>query len=213
MAKWLGVNSIGYLSPEGLVESTVKSNSSGSRNGYCRACFTGIYPVPVAQQAAEILMEEKSAPTENLFNKRWSKDANVGGWRDACMLMSPCKARIKLIRQRGEEWSPGVLAEIAKIDLVVFWGAFVFGLLHIRRFDRLLVSGKRSFPTRFPPSSWLLFWPLKPTESTFRFHFSDRSIQTENQRRAQKKSPKVIFNIQASIRNEAATPQTNKSVL
>jgi amidophosphoribosyltransferase len=70
MAKWLGVNSIGYLSPEGLVESTIKSNSSGAKNGYCRACFTGIYPVPVAQQAAEILMEEKPAARENLFNKR-----------------------------------------------------------------------------------------------------------------------------------------------
>uniref|UniRef100_A0A6T8N1J5 Amidophosphoribosyltransferase n=1 Tax=Hemiselmis andersenii TaxID=464988 RepID=A0A6T8N1J5_HEMAN len=70
MAKWLGVESIGYLSPEGLVESTVRSSPTGASHGYCRACFTGIYPVPVTSQAAQVLSEEKGPHPENLFTKR-----------------------------------------------------------------------------------------------------------------------------------------------
>jgi amidophosphoribosyltransferase len=45
MAKWLGVESLAYLSPEGLMKAVRKANSS--TNGYCNACFTANYPVPV----------------------------------------------------------------------------------------------------------------------------------------------------------------------
>jgi len=53
MAQWLGVTSIGYLSAEGLVSSTLgvqpgeEEGRAGNNSGFCRACFTGDYPVPV----------------------------------------------------------------------------------------------------------------------------------------------------------------------
>mmetsp|Transcript_39787 Transcript_39787/g.97781 ORF Transcript_39787/g.97781 Transcript_39787/m.97781 type:complete len:512 (+) Transcript_39787:170-1705(+) len=45
MADWLRVASLGYLTPEGLVEAATRS--SGTKHSFCRACFTGVYPVPV----------------------------------------------------------------------------------------------------------------------------------------------------------------------
>ncbi|MEO1021309.1 MAG: amidophosphoribosyltransferase [Bacteroidota bacterium] len=45
MAKAIGVDSLRYLSPDGLV-SAVKRANQGSAD-YCTACFTGKYPVPV----------------------------------------------------------------------------------------------------------------------------------------------------------------------
>jgi amidophosphoribosyltransferase len=46
MAEWLRVTSLGYLTPEGLVEAATRS--SGTKHSFCRACFTGVYPVPIA---------------------------------------------------------------------------------------------------------------------------------------------------------------------
>lgn len=45
MAEWLGVDSIAYLSTEGLMKAVRKANSGPL--GYCNACFTTNYPVPV----------------------------------------------------------------------------------------------------------------------------------------------------------------------
>lgn len=45
IAKEIGVDSLRYLSPEGLVEAVKEANESGL--DYCTACFTGKYPVPV----------------------------------------------------------------------------------------------------------------------------------------------------------------------
>jgi len=45
MQEWLGVDSLAYLSVEGLMKAVQTANMSG--NGYCNACFTGNYPVPV----------------------------------------------------------------------------------------------------------------------------------------------------------------------
>jgi amidophosphoribosyltransferase len=45
MCKWLQVDSLGYLSPEGLVESATRA--SQTKHSFCRACFTGVYPVPI----------------------------------------------------------------------------------------------------------------------------------------------------------------------
>lgn len=47
MTSWLGVESLGYLSVDGLM-AAVRS-SSGSRHGFCNACFSGRYPVPVEE--------------------------------------------------------------------------------------------------------------------------------------------------------------------
>lgn len=45
IAEEIGVDSVCYLSAEGLVEAVKESNDS--LHGYCTACFTGEYPVPV----------------------------------------------------------------------------------------------------------------------------------------------------------------------
>jgi len=45
MAEEIGVDSLRYLSPDGLVNAVKEANVSP--NGYCTACFTEKYPVPV----------------------------------------------------------------------------------------------------------------------------------------------------------------------
>jgi len=45
IARELGVDSLHYLSPFGLVSAVKEANDS--KHGYCTACFTGDYPVPV----------------------------------------------------------------------------------------------------------------------------------------------------------------------
>lgn len=45
MAEWLGVNSLSYLSVDGLMKAVRAANDS--ELGYCNACFTANYPVPV----------------------------------------------------------------------------------------------------------------------------------------------------------------------
>lgn len=45
IAAELGVDSLHYLSPRGLVDAVNEANTS--KHGYCTACFTGNYPVPV----------------------------------------------------------------------------------------------------------------------------------------------------------------------
>ena len=45
MRDFLGVDSLSYLSADGLMEAVNTANKDGL--GYCNACFTGDYPVPV----------------------------------------------------------------------------------------------------------------------------------------------------------------------
>ncbi len=45
IAKVIGVDSLRYLSADGLVEAVREAHPGGA--GYCTACFTGEYPVPV----------------------------------------------------------------------------------------------------------------------------------------------------------------------
>lgn len=45
IAREIGVDSVRYLSAEGLVEAVKEANES--HHSYCTACFTGNYPVPV----------------------------------------------------------------------------------------------------------------------------------------------------------------------
>jgi amidophosphoribosyltransferase len=45
IAREIGVDSVRYLSPDGLVSAVKEANSS--EHSYCTACFTGDYPVPV----------------------------------------------------------------------------------------------------------------------------------------------------------------------
>ena len=45
IAAEIGVDSLRYLSTDGLVHAVKEANPSG--NDYCTACFTSKYPVPV----------------------------------------------------------------------------------------------------------------------------------------------------------------------
>ena len=45
IGEWLGVDSLAYLSVDGMMKAVRATNSSP--HDYCRACFTGEYPVPV----------------------------------------------------------------------------------------------------------------------------------------------------------------------
>ena len=45
IGSWLGVDSLAYLSVDGMLKAVRASNHSP--HDYCRACFTGEYPVPV----------------------------------------------------------------------------------------------------------------------------------------------------------------------
>jgi len=49
MTEWLGVDTLNYLSPEGLMKAVRAANESPT--GYCNACFTARYPVPVDMDA------------------------------------------------------------------------------------------------------------------------------------------------------------------
>ena len=53
--KFLGVDSIGYLSIEGLLSSV-----SFPKQNYCVACFTGEYPIPFGEEADKYSIERKS---------------------------------------------------------------------------------------------------------------------------------------------------------
>ncbi|MFK7847049.1 MAG: amidophosphoribosyltransferase [Rhodothermales bacterium] len=45
MAKWLGVDSVAYITAEGMMKAVKSANES--KHGYCNACFTEDYPTPV----------------------------------------------------------------------------------------------------------------------------------------------------------------------
>jgi amidophosphoribosyltransferase len=45
MAEALGVDTLNFLSPMGLLAAVKEANATP--HGYCTACFTGEYPVPV----------------------------------------------------------------------------------------------------------------------------------------------------------------------
>ena len=56
IAEWLGVDSLGYLTVEGMMEAVEEAHDSADR--YCNACFSGEYPVPVE---FGVLKEENDA--------------------------------------------------------------------------------------------------------------------------------------------------------
>ena len=47
----LGVESLSYLSVGKLLDSVPHTNTKGEKIGYCTACFTGHYPVPIDEDA------------------------------------------------------------------------------------------------------------------------------------------------------------------
>ncbi len=54
IARALGVDSLRYLSVQGLMDAV----PHGPGTGYCNACFTGEYPVPVDTEASKTLIED-----------------------------------------------------------------------------------------------------------------------------------------------------------
>lgn len=56
IAEALGVDSLHYLSAEGLVEAVQEANPGGGN--YCSACFTGNYPVPLSRQVSKDAYEQ-----------------------------------------------------------------------------------------------------------------------------------------------------------
>ena len=61
VAKFIGVDSLEYLSLEGML-SVMKDQ------GYCHACFTGNYPVPIPKNTSKYLLENKKE-TLNKVNR------------------------------------------------------------------------------------------------------------------------------------------------
>jgi amidophosphoribosyltransferase len=55
----IGADSLGYLSVPGLHNSV---NGDSSSNGFCNACFTGNYPIPVQLQLDKLTLERPIVP-------------------------------------------------------------------------------------------------------------------------------------------------------
>jgi amidophosphoribosyltransferase len=51
---FIGADSLGYLSLEGLVQAT-----GSPKTDFCRACFDGEYPIPIPEQAGKFVLEER----------------------------------------------------------------------------------------------------------------------------------------------------------
>jgi amidophosphoribosyltransferase len=49
---YVGADSLGYLSLDGMVGAT--GQDAGS---FCRACFDGEYPIPIPERAGKFLLE------------------------------------------------------------------------------------------------------------------------------------------------------------
>ncbi len=69
ICKYLGADSIGYLSAEGMVRATGRP-----ANEFCLACFNGDYPVPYDEKFDKLVMEQRRTkarlleePTDRLF--------------------------------------------------------------------------------------------------------------------------------------------------
>jgi amidophosphoribosyltransferase len=51
---YVGADSLGYLSLDGMVEAT-----GGAEASFCRACFDGEYPIPVPEGAGKFMLEDQ----------------------------------------------------------------------------------------------------------------------------------------------------------
>ncbi|MQF68877.1 amidophosphoribosyltransferase [SAR202 cluster bacterium AD-804-J14_MRT_500m] len=53
----IGVDTLGYLSVEGLME--VVTDGGDGDDGFCNACFTGTYPIPVQLEMDKLILERQ----------------------------------------------------------------------------------------------------------------------------------------------------------
>lgn len=56
MTSYIGADSLAFLSLEGMMEA-IGTESTGADSGYCNACFTGRYPIPVGDAQAKLSFE------------------------------------------------------------------------------------------------------------------------------------------------------------
>ncbi len=55
--EFIGVDTLGYLSEEGLLEVV-----GGQSNGFCHACFSGNYPIPIQLEMDKLVLERPVEP-------------------------------------------------------------------------------------------------------------------------------------------------------
>lgn len=65
ITKFLGADSIGYLSLEGMIKACAPLNATQ----FCTACFTGEYPVPPPAQANKLILENRKSLTDAIMTK------------------------------------------------------------------------------------------------------------------------------------------------
>jgi amidophosphoribosyltransferase len=56
--EFLDVDSIGYLSHEGLLKA-VSGDQANLKNNFCTACWTGVYPTPLYDEVDKYKLERK----------------------------------------------------------------------------------------------------------------------------------------------------------
>jgi amidophosphoribosyltransferase len=60
---YIGCDSLGYLSHAGMLTAAgAPPGSSGPDSGFCSACFTGAYPVPIPAQTSPLVPLRRTAP-------------------------------------------------------------------------------------------------------------------------------------------------------
>ena len=57
--KYIDVDSLGYLSEEGLLDVV-----EGKSNGFCHACFSGNYPIPIQLEMDKMVLERSGEPID-----------------------------------------------------------------------------------------------------------------------------------------------------
>lgn len=54
----VGANSLAYISLEGMMRAVGAISADGVNHGYCNACFTGNYPIPLAEDSGKLSLEQ-----------------------------------------------------------------------------------------------------------------------------------------------------------
>ncbi|MFQ5638347.1 MAG: amidophosphoribosyltransferase [bacterium] len=70
--EYLGVNSLGYLSLEGMIDAV-----SNSRKGFCAACFTGDYPLHPEEGAKKMQYEVPNPDNSEIPKTKFQSEPNL----------------------------------------------------------------------------------------------------------------------------------------
>jgi amidophosphoribosyltransferase len=54
----IGADSLAYISLEGMMRAVGAINAAGEPQGYCNACFTGNYPIPLVEKPDKLALEQ-----------------------------------------------------------------------------------------------------------------------------------------------------------